>query len=893
MSSVVGEPVAHAGVRAVLADGRVVVLRPLNPDDQDAVLRLHQELPERDRYFRFFGPLPPRLGDLVLGMTAPVDTHHGSMGAFADDRLIGMAHYETLADSISAEIALAVSRSAQAHGVGTLLLEHLISLARQHGVRRFVAEVLAENGAMLRVLHDSGLPVRSRQDGAETHVEFALDDVDTYRDAVAERERLADTASLRAILRPESVVVVGAGRRRGSIGYAVLANIKTGGYPGRLYAVNPHADEILGVPAFPTVADLPDDCELAVVCVPAAAVPDVAEQCGQRGVRALVVISAGITGHPELRERLVAAVRRYGMRMVGPNCVGVANTHHGVRLDATFAPAPATRGSIGLVTQSGGIGIALREQLGQLGLGLSSMVSTGDKYDVSGNDLLMWWQRDPATTAAVLYLESFGNPCKFGRLARRLAATMPVLAVRVGSSAAAQRAAASHTAAAATPAVTRDALFRQAGVITVDTPAELVGTLAALSWQPLPAGNRIAVVTNAGGAGVLAADATANVDVRLAELSDATVTRLRALLPEAASVRNPVDTTAAVDVDTFNRCVAAVRADPGVDAVIAASVRTAVGDPITALGMIAEGTKPLLAVRLGQPEQVIGLTDIGDVPGTASYADPADAVAVLARLAEYARWRDRANPAVALPSDVDAPGALALVRSHLLAEPAGGWLDPPATVDLLRCFGIPVVESRFAADESAAVAAFAGLSGPVVVKAVAEGVLHKSSQGGVLLDVRDEAGVQAAVAELADRFGSALRGVFVQPMAEHGRELLVGVNSDGVFGPLVVFGLGGVDTDVIADRTARLAPLGVADAEDLLAGLRSSATLFGPGTTLDTAAVRDVLIRVGLLAQMLPEVVELDLNPPIVRSAGCQVVDARIRLAPAASVDPYLPSLRG
>ncbi|HYS36983.1 MAG TPA: GNAT family N-acetyltransferase, partial [Pseudonocardiaceae bacterium] len=405
MSSVVGETVEHAGVRGVLADGRVVVLRPLNPEDQNAVLRLHEELPERDRYFRFFGPLPPRLADLVLGMTAPVDTHHGSMGAFDGDGLIGMAHYETLGDSTSAEIALAVSRTAQAHGVGTLLLEHLISLARRHGVRRFVAEVLAENGAMLRMLHDSGLPCRTRRDGPETHIEFALDDVDTYVDAVAERERLADSASLRAILRPQSVVVVGAGRRRGSVGYAVLENIKTGGYPGRLYAVNPHAEEILGVPTFPTVTDLPANCDLAVVCVPAGAVPEVAEHCGRRGVRAMVVISAGITGHPELQDRLLAAVRRYGMRMVGPNCVGVAESDPRVRLDATFAPAPATPGTIGLVTQSGGIGIALREQLGQLGLGLSSMVSTGDKYDVSGNDLLMWWQRDPGTTAAVLYLE--------------------------------------------------------------------------------------------------------------------------------------------------------------------------------------------------------------------------------------------------------------------------------------------------------------------------------------------------------------------------------------------------------------------------------------------------------------------------------------------------------
>jgi acyl-CoA synthetase (NDP forming)/GNAT superfamily N-acetyltransferase len=864
----------------------------LTPDDQDAVRRLHEGMPERDCYFRFFGPIPPRLGDLVLRMSAPVNTRHGSMGAFLDGELVGVAHYEVLADPTTAEVALAVSNTSQAHGVGTLLLEHLVSLARRHGVRRFVAEVLSENGRMLRVFRDSGLPYRQRLDGSVTHVDLVLDEIETYLDAMAERERRADTASLRPLLKPGSVVVIGAGRRRGSVGHAVLENIRSGGYSGQVYAVNPHADEILGVPSYQTVGDVPTACDLAVLCVPAALVPDVAEQCGQHGVRALVVITAGVTGEPALRERLLAAVRRYGMRLVGPNCVGIANSANDVRLDATFAPAPAPTGGIGLVTQSGGIGIALREQLSQLGLGLSTMVSTGDKYDVSGNDLLMWWQQDPATTAIALYLESFGNPRKFGRLARAVSRTKPILAVRTGNSEAAQRAAASHTAAAATPSVTRDALFRQAGVITVDTPAELVSTLAALAWQPLPAGNRVAMVTNAGGAGVLAADASATAGITLADLSEDTLTRLRALLPPAASLHNPVDTTAAVDVDTFRRCVAAVRADPGVDAVIAASVRTAVGDPIAALGTIAKVDKPLLAVRLGQHATVASLADSHGVPATASYADPADAVAVLGRMAGYARWRERVNPAASLPEDVDVPTALTILRQKLRAEP-GGWLDPAAVAALLGCFGIPLVAGQFAVGAGEAVAAFRVAGGPVVIKAVAEGVLHKSVEGGVVLDVRDESGVRAAVADFAVRFGAALRGVLVQPLVPGGRELLVGVHSDGVFGPLVVFGLGGVDTDVIADRTARLAPLSTADIDDLLGGLRCSAKLFGPDTTLDVDAVRDVLLRVGLLAQLLPEIVELDLNPLIVRGSGCEAVDARIRVAPVEPIDPFLPGLRG
>jgi acyl-CoA synthetase (NDP forming)/GNAT superfamily N-acetyltransferase len=888
-----GTPVTE-GVRAVLADGRLVLVRPLGPQDQDAVLRLHEGLDERDRYFRFFGPIPPRLHDLVFGMTAPVDARRGSVGVFRGTELLGVAHYEALADPTEAEVAVAVTGSAQAHGVGTLLLEHLGSLARHQGVRRFVAEVLSENAKMLRVFADSGLPARVSRSGPETHVELVLDEVETYLEAMAERERVADTASLRPLLRPRSVVVVGAGRRTGTIGNAVLRNIQAGGYPGELYAVNPHAEEILGVPAYPTATQLPVPCDLAVLCVPAHAVPEAADQCGQRGVRSLVVISAGVTGSPELRDRLLTVVRRYGMRLVGPNCIGIANSDPLVRLDATFAPFPAPAGGIGLVTQSGGIGIALREQLSQLGLGLSVLVSTGDKYDVSGNDLLRWWQRDEATKAVVLYLESFGNPRKFGRLCRALARTRPVLAVRTGNSAAAQRAAASHTAAAATPTVTRDALFRQAGVIAVDTPTELVATLAALSWQPLPAGNRIAVVTNAGGAGVLAADACAEAKVTLAELAPDTVAELRALLPEAASVTNPVDTTAAVDVDTFERCVAAVRADPGVDAVVAATVRTAVGDPIAALDRIPAGTKPVLGVHLGQSSAVRAVCGPDGLPRTACYADPAAAIRALGELAEYVHWRDRPISPPSVPSDVDVPRALAILREEFGTDPSGGWLNPMRTVELLRCFGIPMVDTRFAADAGSAVDAFTELGRtPVAIKAVAGTVLHKSQQGGVLLNVRDSDGVRDAVHTLEDRFGPALRGVLVQPMAAGGRELLVGVHSDETFGPLVVFGLGGVDTDLIADRTARLAPLSEVDADDLVCGLRSSAALFGPDTKLDVGAIRNVLCRIGQLAQVLPEVAELDLNPVIVWPEGCQVVDARIRVAPAARIDYFLPALRG
>ncbi|HEX7658330.1 MAG TPA: GNAT family N-acetyltransferase [Pseudonocardiaceae bacterium] len=888
------------GVRAVTADGEVVFLRPLVPDDRDAVLRLHEGLDERDRYYRFFGPVPGRLVDLVLNMISPVGARRGSIGAFRGSELIGVGHYDGLAEPTEAEVALAVAHSAQAHGVGTLLLEYLVSIARAHGVRRFVAEVLTENRRMMRLLTDSGLPCHLNREGPVTHVELVLDEVEPYLNAMSERERLADKASLRVLLRPQSVAVIGAGRSEGSVGHAVLANILRGGYAGQLYAVNPRAvgdPGILGVPTVASAEDLPVACDVAVLCVPARAVPDVAEQCGRRGVRALVVITAGITGVPELRDGLREAVRRHGMRVLGPNCVGLANTDPTVRLDATFAPPPAAPGSIGLVTQSGGLGIALRERLRNLGLGLSTMVSTGDKYDVSGNDMLMWWLGD-ASAVTILYLESFGNPRKFSRLCRALTRVKPVLAVRAGSTKGAQRAAASHTAATATPAVTRDALFGQAGVIAVNTTDELIATVAALSWQPRPAGNRVAVVTNVGGIGVLAADAAVSAGLVLADLAPETIEALRVAMPSTATAANPTDTTAAVDPETYNRCVAAVLADPGVDAVIAASVPTAVGDPITQLHKVIgrAGDKPVLVVRSDQVEAVAPLPGPDGSPMTASYSDPATPIGALGRLAGYARWRDRENPPAVLPADADVPAALALLREAFRAHPEGGWLDPDQTDALLRCFGIPLVGSRTCAptDEDALRAFDEFGGGPVVIKAIAEGLLHKSAGGGVLVDVHDHDEVIAGVRQLRDRFGDTLGGLIIQPMLPHGREFLVGVNSDVTFGPLVVFGIGGVDTDVVADRSARLTPLGQTDAEDLMRGLRASASLFGPEarSPLDEAAIQDVLLRIGLLAQLLPEVVELDLNPLIAWRKDVRVVDARIRLAPVRPGDPYLPALR-
>ncbi|WP_250549850.1 GNAT family N-acetyltransferase [Pseudonocardia sp. H11422] len=648
-------------------------MRELDDADASLIGALYRGLPAYDRYLRFFsaGVVP---SDEALVPKGPPGTV--SVGAFRGEELIGAAQCVAVGDGSAAEIALTVARPQQAHGVGTLLLEHLASRARRCGVRRFVADVLAENALVRRVLTDIGLRSRTREEDGSLHVELELDPDERYLASLAEREERADVASLAAVLAPRSVVVVGASRRPDSVGHAVLAGIVAGGFAGRLAAVNPHAAQVCGTPCYRSVGELLEPPDLAVLCVPAPAVPQVAEQCGRRGVRALLVITSGLSAEPAPAARLLDAVRRYDMRLVGPNCLGIANTDPAVCLDAGFAAA-APAGDVGLVTQSGGVAIAVQDELRRLGAGVSTMVSTGDKYDVSGNDLLLWWHGDPRTRMAVLYLESFGNPRKFSRLARRLAERIPVLTVRSGSSEAGQRAAASHTAATATPRVIRDALFRQAGVLAVDRLDQLSELIATVSWQPLPAGRRIAVISNAGGAGVLAADACTANGLVVVPLAERTQRALRRLLPADAATGNPVDTSAVVAPEVFAAAVTTLLAAPDVNAVVALTVPTALADPFPGIARAAnEATtgKPLLAVRLAQAEHVTAAP--GTRPGlrVPCFAEPAAAATALAHAAERSRWLARPRSTGPAPADLDPVRAAGVVTGFLGEHPdGGGW----------------------------------------------------------------------------------------------------------------------------------------------------------------------------------------------------------------------------
>ncbi|NKZ08042.1 bifunctional acetate--CoA ligase family protein/GNAT family N-acetyltransferase [Actinomadura latina] len=879
------ERLSGARAFALLTDGTQVQIRRLGAADLDAVRELHEGLCEESLYLRFFGLNRAMAGEVAGRVCRADGPDHAALGAWLHGDLIGVAEYEPTGVPGEAEVAMAVADRMHHRGVGTLLLEHLASLARDDGLVAFRADTLPENSAMLRVFADAGMAVRQRTaDGVVDLTIPLVSDDDGYLDAVAERERRADVASLEPLLRPRVVAVIGASRKRGTVGAELLHNIVGGGFKGAVYAVNPHSagSEMHGAPCVATLADLPEPPDLAIITVPASSVPGVAAACGRFGIPALVVISSGLTA--DQGRGLLAVCREYGMRLVGPNCLGIANT--GIRLDATFGARGPAFGSAGVAVQSGGVGIALIAELSRLGIGVSTFASVGDKYDVSASDMLMWWESDETTRLGILHVESFGNPRKFARTARRVAAKMPLLTVLAGRSAPGSRAAASHTAAAATPELTRRALFEQAGIVAADDLGELVDAAALLATQPLPAGPRVAVVSNAGGAGVLAADACSDAGLTVPVLDEATRRRLAELLPSCAAVANPVDTTAAVSADVFRAAVELVAADGAVDAVLALVAPTALGDLRAAL---RNCRVPMAAVVLGQAETVT----IND-EALPCYAYPENAARALARAWTYARRRDVPREAPPALGDVRPDEAAGVIGGFLAGEPDGGWLPPAQAYRLLESYGLPVAAWRWARTEEEAVTAARDLGGPVALKAHVGGMVHKTAAGALELGLDGEDAVRAAFGRLSGRFGDALEGMLVQAMADQGVEVLCGAVQDEVFGAVVVFGAGGVDADALADRAARLAPLTTREADELIRAPRLSALLLGhPARPAgDLAGLRAVLLRLSRLAADHPEIAELDLNPTMVRPGGVVAVDARVRLAPRRGWDPYLRRLR-
>jgi acetyl coenzyme A synthetase (ADP forming)-like protein len=881
----------------VLRDGSTARLRPVGPDDVAGLEAFLEGLSAESLLLRYFS------GAVDIERAAYWAAHPESADGYgvvaltgADDRIIAHGCFErTGGPDGSAEVALAVADVDQGRGLGTLLVGHLAEVADDMGVEDFIAHVLPENHRMLRVLRDVGYPVTRRAVSGEIEIAFPTALTPQARGRFERREQLAAAAALRHVLAPSSVAVIGASRRRGTPGGEVFHNLVSGGFAGPVYPVNPATDVVQSVAAYATIADVPGPVELAVIAVPATAVVAVARGCAAAGVRALVVLSAGFaeTG-PEgaaRQDELVAVCRQAGMRLVGPNCLGVLNTDPVVRLNAQFGPDVPGAGRVGFLSQSGALGLAIIDHAKVLGLGLSTFVSVGNKADLSGNDLLQYWADDRDTDVILLYLESFGNPRRFARIARQVGRIKPIVAVKSGRTTAGARAASSHTGALLrTSDRTVDALFRQTGVVRTDTLEELFDVASLLANQPLPDGHRVGIVTNAGGPGILCADACVAEGLRVVGLSERTRAALRSVLPVAAAVDNPVDTLAAVPADQFRQAITLVGASGDVDAVIAIYIPPLAGD--RAILQAMRGATTELAGRVPVLHVLMSSTlgssaDPAGLPRPV-YAFPEDAVRALARAADHTAWRRRADDEAAQPAGVRSDEASAVLAAAIGDRADGRWLHADEIARLFACYGIPLLATRSAGSAEEVVAAAGALDGPVAVKGVADGLVHKTDVGAVRLDLTSKEQVSQAADDIAAAVGAAgheLAGYLVQPMAGAGVELLVGVTHDPMFGPVVVCGAGGTAVELLHDIAVRLTPLTARDASEMVRSLATFPLLDGyrGAPPADVAALEDVLLRVSAMADDHPVIAELDCNPVVVRPDGAVVVDARVLVRPVPS----------
>jgi acetyl coenzyme A synthetase (ADP forming)-like protein len=888
----------HREVDVVLRDGDTVRIRPARRDDRERVEDFLIGLSDESRYLRF-GGVSVDVSDIARRATDIDYRDHLTLLAVADTGaggVIGGAQFIREGDVPRAEVSVSVADALQGRGLGSILIAHLADAAGDAGISTFHAHVLPENHRMIDVFRRSGFPVHLRAMPGSVDVEFPTALTDEALAAYEDRERIAASNAVRAILQPTSVAVIGASRDPLSIGGRLLHNLLDPPFVGVVHAINPKSSVVQGIAAHPSVLDVPGDVDVAFIAVPAAHVIAVARECGQKRVRGLVVISAGFaeTG-PEgssLQHELLDVCRAFGMRLIGPNCMGVVNTDPEVQLNGTFATTWPPAGRVGFLSQSGALGIAVMGQAAELGLGLSTFVSIGNKADISGNDLLSYWDEDPNTDVVLMYLESFGNPRRFAKLARRLGKHTPIVAVKSGRSAAGSRAAMSHTGALlAASDSTVDALFRQSGVVRTDTLEQLFDVATLLANQPVPAGNRVAIVTNAGGLGILCADTCEANGLAVTELAAETVIELRSFLPVASSVSNPVDMIASASAEDYGRAIRVVASDRDIDALIVIYIpplEAAAAEVAQQLvGAIADVERriPVLSCFMSAR----GLPEVLRTPGTRipSYRYPEQAAIALASAVRYGTWRDRAEGHVPSFDDVQPGKAAALIAAALARGEE--WLPTEEAEQLLASYGIPLARTVSVRTPEEASEAATSFDGRVVLKGI--GPLHKTESGAVRIgvavdDVLEEARSMLRRVEAA---GERIGGFVLQEQIDSAVEMLVGVVADPVFGPVVACGGGGVTVELQRDVAVRVAPITDVDADEMVRSLTTFPLLdgFRGAPKADVAALVQTILRVGALADAHPEIVEMDCNPVMVLPTGVKVVDVRVRIHTPAQTAPF------
>jgi len=879
----------------VLRTGKRVRLRPIRSDDTGRWLQFINNLSDRTKYLRFHY-MPEGFAEEDAARYCAVD-YINTFAVVAElihgreKEIIAIGRFYRLPDEHSAEVSFVIADAHQEAGIGTRLLEWLANVARDNGINRFVAEVLAENTLMLTVFNDYGFHITSQREADIYSITFPIARTKRVEKKEEERERLSTITSLKYLLYPRSIAIVGASRKQGSIGQLIVEQIVHNNFSGVIYPINPNADSVMSVRTYPKIADVPGEVDMAIIAVPAHLVAGVADECGQKGVRAIVVISDGFRERgPEgaARERELREITLgHGMRLVGPNCMGVINTDKKINLNGTFSRIYPPQGEIAFLSQSGAMGLVILDYARGVNLGISSFVSVGNRADISANDLLQYWEQDPATKVILLYIESFGNPHKFSRIARRVTRKKPILAVKSGSTPAGTRAASSHTGAMATPEIVSEALFNQAGIIRIDSVEELFDTAMLLANQPIPAGKNVVIITNGGGPGIMAADACAQHGLVLSEFSEEAKNKLKEVIGRDVGINNPLDLTAAAPAKEFQDILRVCAAEDNIDAVLTMFIPAAATGPEEMEQAVKKAStafkrnrKTFLACFIGQRGVKRRL---GTVP---SYLFPEDAVRSLARAVEYGEILKRPVGKVPEFRGIKAVRARRIVleaMSRNVRRPF--WLSAVEISEILRCYGIRAASTEAASTPEEAARKAAQLGFPVAVKLDSATIVHKTDVGGVKLNLKSGNEVKQSFREIRSKLielgrADEMQGVTVQKIIEGGVEAIVGVTQDPGFGPLIMFGLGGVYAELFKDVALRLHPLTDLDAREQINSIKMVKLFegFRGSQPSDKEALEELLLRVSTLVEDIPEIAELDLNPVKVmpEGQGYWVVDARV-----------------
>ena len=869
----------------VLRDGTVAHVRPIRPADADGIRRFHSAQSDESIYLRFFAPLRQLSDADVLRFTHVDYSDRVALVATMREDIIGVGRYDRI-DARSAEVAFNISDHFQGKGIGSVLLEHLAAIAQEFGIARFTAEVLPQNRKMLAVFSDAGYDVKRHIEDGVVEVGFDIEPTDSSKAVAMSREHRAEALSVRSILHPSTIAVIGASRRRNSIGSQLLDRLVEAGFTGSIHPVNPNVRTLRRRTAYPSVAAVPGRVDLAVIAVPAHAVLEVVDECAEAGVKALLVVSSGFAEEGRDGERLQAELlrraRNAGMRVVGPNSFGLINNDPAVRLNASLAPTVPPHGQLGLFAQSGALGIAVLASAARRNLGISTFGSAGNRVDVSGNDFMQYWIDDDTTTAVGLYLESMGNPRKFSRVARNLALIKPVIVVKSGVSAFGVPPGHRVRRTKARPEVF-SAMLKQAGVMRVENVHQLFDIAQLVAHQPLPAGDRVAVVGNSTALGTLTADACTSWKLTVSH----------------GPVTLPTDATAA----QFRTALAAAFADPKVDSVLTCFIPPLVTndeDVAAAVRDAADGSsKPCAATFLGMRGVDDGHASVTGTGGATRaipvYAMPEDAVRALAAATRYGQWRAKDHGTPVAPAGLNRRIAEDVVHTVLSVDPKGRRLTHDEASALLSAYGIDVwgKEEAHSADEAVAAAERVGY--PVVLKSTAPMLRHQGGVGSVRVDLRTEESLRAAWESLTERLAPLdADRLVVQKMATPGVPCVITSDEDPLFGPVIGFSVAGMPTELLDDIAYRIPPLTDVTVSELISSVKAAPVLHGHrgATPVHRAALADLIARVSVLADDLAEVASLKLNPVNAHPAGVEVLGAEIVLAPAPRrADPGRRSL--